>query len=58
MNVSSELGSLHYLSAPYGNQVAGSGSIEELTSISFDPDDHQQAGGAVPTYRLTKVGTQ
>ena len=55
VNVSSELGSLHYLSAQYGNRVAGADSIEELLGIGFDPDDRQQAGGAVPTYRLTKA---
>ena len=57
VNVSSELGSLHYLSAPYGNRVAGADSLEELGRITFDSDDRQQAGGAVPTYRLSKVRT-
>ena len=50
VNVSSELGELHYCSTAYGDRVMGSDSLEALRQISFDAKDARQAATVVPTY--------
>ena len=54
MNVSSELGELHYCSTGYGDAIMGSNSIDELRRVRFRQNDAQK-DGVRPAYRCATL---
>jgi hypothetical protein len=57
VNVSSELGELHYCSTAYGDAIMGSNSIEELRRVRFRAGDAQK-DGVRPAYRCVAALAQ
>ena len=49
VNVSSELGELHYCSQHYGDAIMESHTVDQLRQIRFEAGDEQRSG-VQPTY--------